>query len=63
MVGATASGASDNGKWWIDGNKLCRQWNSWSGAKKSCVILYQNGEKLRFESPETKQSISGRVAR
>ena len=56
-------GSSDTGKWWVEGDRYCRKWNSWAGAEKRCFFLYRDGNKLRFYYPETKTSENGHIAR
>lgn len=29
-------GRKDDGKWWVDGDKLCKQFNNFSGGNKFC---------------------------
>jgi GntR family transcriptional regulator/MocR family aminotransferase len=63
MSGSASRGGSDAGKWWIDGDKFCRQWVRWASAKKGCAVMYQDGSKIRFEDPDTKKSVSGNLSR
>ena len=56
LLGSTVRGVSDSGKWWVEGDLYCRQWQSWGDGKKACWTLYLDGDKLRFFSSETKKS-------
>lgn len=35
----------DRGRWWIDGNELCQQWQTWYDGKAHCFTLTRTGEK------------------
>ena len=63
MAVAHVRGSSDTGKWWVEGDRYCRKWNSWAGAEKRCFFLYRDGNKLRFYYPETNTSENGNIAR
>jgi hypothetical protein len=30
---------TDSGRWWVDGNRLCQQWQSWYDGKSFCFTL------------------------
>jgi len=45
QYGKTSS-TRDKGKWWIEGDKYCRQWNKWSDHHVKCRKFYIVGEKL-----------------
>jgi hypothetical protein len=34
---------SDSGRWWVDGNRLCQQWQSWYEGKTFCFTLAPAG--------------------
>lgn len=36
-----AIGVSDQGKWWLDGDQVCTQWQSLRNGDVSCVTIYQ----------------------
>ena len=33
----------DSGKWWINGNRLCQQWQTWYDGKPFCFTITDNG--------------------
>lgn len=35
----------DKGRWWIDGQRLCQQWQTWYDGKPHCFTLTRTGEK------------------
>ena len=56
-AGAVASylgAATDTGRWWVSGNKLCQQWTRWLDAEKQCLTLQQNGRQILWESDDGK---------
>jgi hypothetical protein len=46
---------SDNGKWWIKGNTLCRHWGSnWShrdGKEEACFVVALDKKCVHFHNP------------
>jgi hypothetical protein len=34
---------TDSGRWWVDGNRLCQQWESWYDGKTFCFTLAPAG--------------------
>jgi hypothetical protein len=54
-AGAVASytgSASDNGSWWVTGEKLCSRWNSWLKGKTHCFTLQQDGRQVTWRSTD-----------
>lgn len=41
--------ASDNGRWWVSGNRLCHKWTKWFDAATQCVHLRQEGARLWWQ--------------
>ncbi|MGH6831482.1 MAG: hypothetical protein ACRECM_00440 [Methyloceanibacter sp.] len=41
-------GASDNGRWWIEANRLCQRWSSWMEGKSYCYKFTLNGKSVRW---------------
>lgn len=40
---------TDSGRWWVDGDSLCQQWETWYDGKRNCFKLQRVGEnKLRW---------------
>jgi hypothetical protein len=35
---------TDSGRWWIDGNRLCQQWQEWYDGKRHCFELTRTGD-------------------
>lgn len=36
---------TDSGRWWIDGNRLCQQWQEWYDGRTFCFTLTRTGAK------------------
>lgn len=36
---------TDRGRWWIDGNRLCQQWQEWYEGRPHCFTLTRTGDK------------------
>jgi hypothetical protein len=34
---------TDSGRWWVDGNRLCQQWQTWYDGKSFCFTLREAG--------------------
>jgi hypothetical protein len=50
-VAATFSrsdGASDNGRWWIEANRLCQRWTSWMEGQTYCYKLARQGDTVQW---------------
>jgi hypothetical protein len=45
---ARGDGATDNGKWWIEGNQLCQRWTSWMDGKSYCYKFTVNGNSVQW---------------
>jgi hypothetical protein len=41
-------GSQDRGKWWVAGDQLCQQWNSWMNGKAYCYRLTREGSTVRW---------------
>lgn len=35
---------TDDGRWWIDGNRLCQQWRTWYDGQQMCFTLRRTSE-------------------
>jgi len=43
-----AIGVSDHGKWWLNGNQVCTQWQRLRNGQANCVTIFQgDGETFR----------------
>lgn len=38
----------DRGKWWVEGDRICRKWNRWFAAKEECFDVTLDGEKVKW---------------
>lgn len=36
---------TDSGRWWIDGDRLCQQWQEWYDGKAHCFTLTRTGDR------------------
>ena len=44
-------GSRDRGKWWVENDQFCRQWNNWVGRKQNCYVVVKDGAMYKwFES-------------
>jgi hypothetical protein len=40
---------NDSGRWWVNGNRLCQQWQTWYDGKRMCFQLISlGGNRLRW---------------
>lgn len=35
---------TDTGRWWVDGNRLCQQWQTWYDGRRHCFTLIRQGQ-------------------
>lgn len=47
LAGSTPT--SDQGKWWIDKDRLCQRWNKWLDNKSFCYKLKRDGQTVHWE--------------
>ena len=50
-VAATFSrgdGSRDNGRWWIEANKLCQRWTSWMDGQIYCYEITRQGNVINW---------------
>ncbi len=45
MEGKKVSGHSDVGKWWVEDDKFCRQWDHWRSGDWNCFHVFEAGDK------------------
>ena len=38
----------DTGKWWIEGDRFCRQYKSWLDGKAACFTITLDGDAISF---------------
>lgn len=40
---------TDSGRWWVNGNRLCQQWQTWYDGKRMCFqLIHLGGNRLRW---------------
>jgi hypothetical protein len=40
---------TDSGRWWISGNRLCQQWQTWYDGRRMCFeIIYLGNSRIRW---------------
>lgn len=40
---------TDSGRWWISGNRLCQQWQTWYDGRRMCFqLIYLGQNRLRW---------------
>ena len=47
-MSGTLGDQSDTGRWWVEGDKYCRQWKRWNDGKKRCATVVINGDRSIF---------------
>lgn len=45
-LGLTLGALKDRGRWWTEGDQLCMKWFRWFDAKKRCIVLQREGNKV-----------------
>lgn len=53
----------DKGRWWINGNQLCQQWEKWYDGVVMCFTLRKNGGDKLIWKRDNGESGSARLAR
>ena len=48
-LGLTLGALKDRGRWWTEGDLLCVKWFRWFDAKKRCVSLQRDGNKILWQ--------------
>ena len=43
---------TDNGTWWVEDDKLCRQWERWLGGEVYCAVIVTDGKTIIFYSSD-----------
>lgn len=44
--------ATDRGKWWVDGDRLCHKWVRWFNSEPQCMRLTREGRAIRWLSQD-----------
>jgi hypothetical protein len=39
---------SDQGKWWIEGDKFCRKWTRWQSGRTGCFSFVPEGDAINW---------------
>jgi SH3 domain-containing protein len=45
-LGLTLGATKDRGRWWTEGDQLCMKWFRWFDAKRRCMTLQREGNKV-----------------
>ena len=40
---------SDQGKWWIEGDKFCRKWTRWQAGRTGCFSFLLDGDSIQLD--------------
>jgi hypothetical protein len=62
-VNARQGGRSDTGKWWVDGDTLCRKWSSFGEGKEDCASVALNGTDFSMYRKDGALLISGKLSK
>lgn len=41
--------ATDTGRWWTEGNRLCQRWTQWHEGKAFCYTFRRRGDKVLWQ--------------
>jgi hypothetical protein len=52
----------DSGRWWIAGNALCQQWQTWYDGKRICFTIQRTGPKTIIWRQDSGDSGTARLA-
>lgn len=52
----------DKGRWWISGNSLCQQWETWYDGKRMCFVIQRNGANRFSWQQDNGDKGTGRIA-
>jgi hypothetical protein len=55
--------ASDNGTWWISGNRLCQKWRRWFDGAVHCLRLSQEGTRIHWRRDDGESGSASIVRR
>lgn len=50
--------ASDKGKWWVAGSRLCQRWKTWLEGKTHCLLVKIDGSKVYWTSTSGKSGLA-----
>ena len=50
--------ASDKGKWWVAGSRLCQRWSTWLEGKTHCLLVKIDGSKVHWTSTSGKSGLA-----
>lgn len=53
----------DKGRWWINGNQLCQQWEKWYNGAVMCFTLQKDGGNKLLWKRDNGESGTARLAR
>lgn len=43
---------TDKGRWWVDGDQFCRQWETWLDGKPDCFLAALDGGQIIWFKPD-----------
>lgn len=50
---------TDSGRWWVDGSRLCQQWQSWYSGKVFCFTVSEHGPgRIAWERDDGEKGIA-----
>jgi hypothetical protein len=54
--------ATDTGKWWVNGEKLCHKWKQWFSGELKCLRLARDGRTIHWASQDGETGTASIVA-
>ncbi len=61
-LGFVLGSTSDQGKWWVKGDRVCQRWSKWFDGETRCVLVRQHGRRIEWESDDGKSGTGTIVA-
>jgi hypothetical protein len=49
-LGSYLGAASDKGRWWLEGDKLCHKWRTWFSGETQCLSLRREGDRIHWQN-------------
>ncbi len=43
---------TDKGRWWVEGDQFCRQWQTWLDGKQDCFLVVLDGTQIVWFRPD-----------
>ena len=54
--------ASDSGRWWVAGSKLCHKWKIWFKAEPQCILLQRRGARIAWRDDDGESGTATLIA-